>query len=92
MNSYGVVPGGESTSHDSGNDIMYNVDTRNGDINVIIEGDEFIIPVEIMDDDKIFEFEDEIPIDILYKILKSKNIHRQFPNLKEGDMLYAKTL
>jgi hypothetical protein len=90
MNSYGLVPGGEATSHDSGNDIMYNVDTKQGDINVIIEGDEFIIPVEVMNDDKEFDFENEIPIDILFTLIESKKIHRQFPNLKEGDMVICK--
>jgi hypothetical protein len=52
MNSYGLVFGGEKTSHDSGNDIAYNVVSGNDYTQVVIEGDEYILPKEAMQSDK----------------------------------------
>jgi len=90
MNSYGLVFGGEKTSHDSGNDITYKVVTGNNYSQVVIEGDEYILPKEAMQSEKVYDFVDKLPIEMLDEIKRSENVFIQFPNLRHGDMVVCK--
>jgi GNAT superfamily N-acetyltransferase len=90
MNSYGLVFGGEKTSHDSGNDIAYNVVSGNDYTKVVIEGDEYILPKEAMQSEKVYDFVDKLPIEMLDEIKRSENVFIQFPNLRQGDMVVCK--
>jgi hypothetical protein len=90
MNSYGLVFGGEKTSHDSGNDIAYNVVSGNDYTKVVIEGDEYILPKEAMQSEKVYDFEDKLPIEMLDEIKRSENVFIRFPNLRQGDMVVCK--
>ena len=90
MNSYGLVFGGEKTSHDSGNDIAYNVVSGNDYTQVVIEGDEYILPKEAMQSDKVYDFVDKLPIEMLDEIKRSANVFVQFPTLRQGDMVVCK--
>lgn len=90
MNSYGLVFGGEKTSHDSGNDIAYNVVSGNDYTQVVIEGDEYILPKEAMQSDKVYDFVDKLPIEMLDEIKRSTNVFIQFPTLRQGDMVVCK--
>lgn len=91
MNSYGLVFGGEDTSHESGNDILYNVKSDNGYTNVLIEGDEYILPKEAMLSEKYYHFKDKLAIEILDAIKSSVKVYVSFPNLREGDMVICKS-
>ena len=90
MNSYGLVFGGEKTSHDSGNDIAYKVVSGNDYTQVVIEGDEYILPKEAMQSDKVYDFVDKLPIEMLDEIKRSTNVFVQFPTLRQGDMVVCK--
>jgi|694.fasta_scaffold03496_9 GNAT superfamily N-acetyltransferase len=90
MNSYGLVFGGEKTSHDSGNDIAYQVVAGNNYSQVVIEGDEYILPKEAMQSEKVYDFVDKLPIEMLDEIKRSENVFIQFPNLRQGDMVVCK--
>jgi len=90
MNSYGLVFGGEKTSHDSGNDIAYNVVSGNDYTQVVIEGDEYILPKEAMQSEKVYDFVDKLPIEMLDEIKRSTNVFVQFPTLRQGDMVVCK--
>jgi GNAT superfamily N-acetyltransferase/acetolactate synthase small subunit len=90
MNSYGLVFGGEKTSHDSGNDIAYNVVSGNDYTKVVIEGDEYILPKEAMQSEKVYDFVDKLPIEMLDEIKRSENVFIRFPNLRQGDMVVCK--
>lgn len=84
----GLIPGGESTSHDSGNDILYTV-LETGQ-QVLIEGDEYHLCKAALMSDEIYEYRNKTNKEILDDIYTRSSCMVKEGEANVGDFIICK--